>query len=106
MSNPTIRILLVLFSILVAIGIYLWATGAPPLTALLMPIGAIFGPFMALAYPFSATFKIGYILALLTSLLVAIVGIKKRNLMWGQALVVLGVVGWSACGLIGLGTGT
>jgi hypothetical protein len=72
----------------------------------ILVLGAIIGPFMAIAYPFSLSFKVGYLIILLASVLAIVYGIKHRPKTLGQAAVVLGVVVWTFAGLIGLGTGS
>jgi hypothetical protein len=106
MNEPVVRILLAIVLLFIIAGIFLLATGSHLGTLLLIPLGAVVGPFMALAYPFSAMFKLGYIFALVASILSIAMGFKKRNHVLGQALVVLGIVAWLTCGFIGLGTGT
>ena len=83
-----------------------WAKNGDPHSIILLFIGAIVGPIMALSFPFGPTFKVGYSIALFLSFVGFIAGIKFRNRIWGQALTVIAVVGWFICGLIGLSTGT
>lgn len=106
MNEPVFRILMAIVLLFIIAGIFLLATDSPLGTLLLIPLGAVVGPFMALVYPFSAMFKLGYIFALVASILSIAVGYKKRKHVLGQVLVVFGIVAWLTCGFIGIGTGT
>ena len=72
----------------------------------LILLGMTLGPYMGVAYPFSFFFKVGYILALLCSVILFVFGIKRRQEILGSISVVIGVVLWAFTGLVGLGTGT
>jgi ABC-type iron transport system FetAB permease component len=72
----------------------------------LAPIGAVIGPYMALTFPFSTTFKIAYVTALIASIIAIIAGLKFKHTKVGKLSAILGFAAWFTAGLIGLGTGT
>jgi len=107
MNKPITRILLgvaALFLSLEAFSLIKW--GHISGISFLALIGAVIGPVMAIGYPFSIAFKIGYCSALVASLGFIIIGFNKRNGVLGQIITVIGIAGWVICGLLGLGTGT
>jgi hypothetical protein len=106
MNNPFVRILFAIIFLFIVFGLYLLFNGEPLGTLFLIPLGAVIGIPMGLAFPFSVSFKLGYIAALVGSIVVIIWGLVKRKAIWGQVLVVLGIIAWLICGLLGLGTGT
>jgi hypothetical protein len=60
------------------------------------------GPYMGVTYPFGWP----YVLLLILALALAIFGIVRFRRVHGQLAFVAGVVLWTICGLMGLGTGT
>ena len=86
--------------------ILIWARTGDARSVSLIFIGAIIGPFMGLSYPFGLTFKVGYAITLLSSIVGLVAGLRFRQLIWGQVVTVLAIVVWFLCGMIGLGTGT
>jgi len=104
MNKPTI---ITLAALMVGCEILTFSTGSHFGTSLLLiPLGAIVGPFMGLSYPYSITFKFWYSISLALSFGSIVIGINKSAIIGGQIATVLGVIGWCACGLLGLGTGT
>ena len=91
----------------IVFAIYLLIDGDNPLKALsiflFLPLSVTIGPYMGITYP---SFEIGYIISLVLSLLLAIVGFKNRKNILGQVLAVIGMLGRSFFGMLGLGTGT
>jgi hypothetical protein len=72
----------------------------------LIPLGAIVGPFLALAFPFSVGTKMFYILGLIFSLFLIGIGIRKRKEVSGHLFVIIGSILWIVLGFLGLGTAT
>ena len=100
------RILLTLLILLITVGIVSTLTGGHPGFVLLIPLGAIFGPFMGIMYPFPMWQKITYIIVLILSGTGTMYGIKNRSKPFGQIIAVISIVVWILFGLFGLGTGT
>ncbi len=93
--------------LLLAIGVLTIVNGVSALSLfVLLPIGIVIGPYMALTFPFSITFKIVYIAVLTASFISIILGIKFKHTLGGRLLTTLGTIVWLAAGLVGLGTGT
>lgn len=69
-------------------------------------IGFIVGVPMGVAYPFSTTFKAIYVTLAITTLVVAIIGIRLRAKIIGKLLITMSLIAWTLLGLIGLGKGT
>jgi len=72
----------------------------------LAPIGAVIGPYMALTFPFSITFKVVYVTALIASIIAIMTGLKFKHTKVCKLSATLGFTAWFTAGLIGLGTGT
>lgn len=109
MKSPLLRIATALFACLLLAALAGLAFGGVKGfggVLLLLPVGMVLGPPMALSYPFDLVFKIGYVLALLTALGLIIGGGWRRSATLGQACVVAGFILWAFAGLIGLSTGT
>ncbi len=108
MKSPLLRIGTALFACLLLAALAGLAFGGVNglWVVLLLPVGMVLGPPMALSYPFDLVFKIGYVLALLTALGLIIGGGWRRSATLGQACVVAGFILWAFAGLIGLSTGT
>jgi len=105
-DDPTFRIFSAIFVLFIIAAIILAVRGNPISNILLIPLGAIAGIIMGLTYPFDMPFKLNFIGAIILSIVAIIVGIKYKGSIWGQFLVVFGIVAWLFCGLIGLATGT
>lgn len=106
-KKPSIRIGSALILLLLSCEICnYFLNGHPGTFLLLIPLGSLVGPAMFLLYPFSIMGKLLYVLALVSSLALIAVGIIRRNNIWGQVVIVLGVVMWAFCGMLGLGTGS
>lgn len=71
---------------------------------LMLILGAIIGPFMALGYPaYSISFKILLTLGLIVSIGIIIFGFKNKR----HSITVTGIIFWTMIGLFyGLSTGT
>lgn len=83
-----------------------WIYHGSLLTILMLPIGGALGPFVGLfsdAPYFTANFKLVLFTGLLISGLVAWIGLRSCQKWWGQLLVVIGVLAWCLCGLVGFG---
>lgn len=107
MSTPTQRIVIILGALWIGCELLTFSKGSHFGTSfLLIPLGAIVGPFMGLSYPYSIGFKFWYSIILALSFGSIVIGIHKRAIIGGQIATVLGVIGWCACGLLGLSTGT
>lgn len=103
--SPAQRVVLVVALLFTALAALCVIAGRPG-AIVLIPVAVLAGPFMGMTFPFDPLFKIGYVASLLASLALAIFGVVKISSSWGQLAAVLGVVLWSVCGAIGLGTGT
>ena len=110
-KNPIAKIILI-YSLVwvflsIVFAIYLFIDGSNPLKALsiflFLPLSVTIGPYMGVTYP---TFEITYLISLVISLLFTITGLRYRKNILGQVLAVIGMVGWSCLGMLGLGTGT
>lgn len=80
-------------------------TGSPS-SALMLVLGAVFGPLVGLASTepyFTLMFKLGLVAGLFVSAALAMLGWRFREQLWGQVVVVAGIVAWAICGLVGFG---
>lgn len=105
-SSPVKRIFLTLLILLIVLAVLMQISMGSVLNMILLPIAVVVGPFMAISYPFSWSFKLIYALGLILSTSLMMYGFKNRQKVFGQILVVVGICLWTLCGLIGLGTGT
>ncbi len=86
---------------------FAWSLEIKSLGAFLLVVMAvIFGPYMAISYPFPWLMKTGFIIAFVASAFAIAVGFRHRQKLWGLFLVGLGSTVWVFFGLMGLGTGT
>ena len=103
MKNPFLRIITAVVVLILITGVVSYLTGGEFGIILLIPMGAVLGPFILFSFPFTFENNIIYVSALILSLICAVFGLVKRKKIWGQVLAILGIAGWFFCGIIGLG---
>ncbi|MBL4685367.1 MAG: hypothetical protein JKY37_12305 [Nannocystaceae bacterium] len=96
----------VLGGLLLAALVVSLATQGNAWLTLMIFLGATIGPPMLMSADFTADFKTLAAIGLMLAAGGIVIGLRKRDVWWGQLAAVVGVVGWTMIGLIGLGTGT
>lgn len=95
-----------LLAVLVAVAVWCWVSVHSLAPLLLIPLAAVIGPVVGLASTagyFTWTFKAALAGGLIAAGGVGVVGWRNRARLWGQGLVVVGVMAWVVCGLVGFG---
>lgn len=108
MGNPLGRIVLGIalwFAVAAAVAVFMHGLSGLGIF-LLVPLGMVVGPAMAMAFPFSMLFKMAYGLAMIVSALCIALGAMNRRGALGQGAVIGGFILWTILGMVGLGTGT
>ena len=108
MNNPVARIFLGYLGLLVGSSVVLGLIDEqnPFHIAFMLILGAVIGPFLGLSYPFEINVKAVYIASLVAALATIFCGALFSKRIWGQILAVAGLAGWTALGVLGLGTAT
>jgi hypothetical protein len=99
---PGRNIALMLLGLLALVVIDARSLSAVTMVLLGMTLGPVVGLTSTEPY-FTAIFKAGLAGGLLVAAAMALLGWRHRVRLWGQGVVVLGVVAWAICGLIGFG---
>ncbi len=97
------RIFIAILIILSILSVISLVSQGNPWLPLLAILSATVGVPVAISHPFPLETKILFIVGLLLSAIAMIYGFKKRNLLIGQIIAILGLVCWSFIGLMGLG---
>ncbi len=103
MNKPIIRIFSAILILILVTGCVALFTGASFWVILLLPLGAVIGPFALLSLPFTTGNNYLFIGLLIISFVCILIGFRKKEHVLGQFLAVLGIAGWIFCGFIGLG---
>ncbi|MDQ6975493.1 MAG: hypothetical protein Q9M22_02885 [Mariprofundaceae bacterium] len=99
MDRAALHILLVLLALLVVVAVIF-----DPVLAFYFVLVLFTGPPLVYSNPTATGFMLGYTIVLLNSLGLIWIGLKKREKLWGRIAVIVGILGWWYCGLIGNGT--
>lgn len=106
MQRLTIKAIIIAGTPAMILGL-VWALHIKSLGAfLLVAIAVIFGPYMAVTYPFPWLIKTEFIIAFAASAFAITAGFRYRQKLWGLFLVGIGSTVWVFYGLMGLGTGS
>ena len=106
LNTPNSRIFIPLAIIFIVLWVWTWiTTGAIYSVFIFLFVGGVIGPVLWFLAPLELSLKIGFSIAVLSAFFGFLFGIKYKDRTWGQAMLVISVVVWIFCGIVGIAFG-